>query len=763
MSGTGAYGSRFYGDGSTGETYVPGAPTTVTGAVTLTSTSTLVVGAITGAGPTPYSTQVLTDNPRAYWRLVDSTGSVVPDSATYTGTRHDGTILGSPSRGQARIFTGSSLSYRFHGTRFTDEAVDWNDPGTSTLPLTGYYEGTVEFLIKPTAVNGGYIHGLFQIGNLTGTGAINVWLDDTTFGMLRVNWSGNFTSSTVNLVAGTSYHIAIVRDWGAGTQTIYINGVASGTSFGLAFSYANGYVARFPYYLSNAYPTDTYMSDVAVYDYPLTSSQVSNHYSLLNQPAVDLRSVSSSTYDWRVVGRAELHSISTLGAAEDQPVRAPAAVNLQSTSDIFGTSDFSDPEITVPLDIQLTSESFLNVESAPEAETGLHSYSWLNINVGTSATVLHFILDIALDLVDPILTDEITETGTQAGATPPGGGENALKLMMSFSGHALVQPPRSTYGYMRALPSVGVTVQSPVTLAGKPYLAPIWVKSDSTMTMNVGSGHIVVVPDPDPIHDPPTPTTHPSSGGTATYRWLASDLPYTGDYFNTWPSHGAGPDWHSTFPYRPKVRLHQHYGSGSNAYTYGKLVFFNPTYVEHMWLDMGRNMPQPYTWVFCGIPLNYEGSHDGHYLLDAGRARATDTIANVRKDRVINEGIITRSMMLLKRDSEIITTNHSLSEGVYVKTPHAWAPRPRVFAGVFNGANSYVGALDNHAQHITKGRVTNRTARYFVMGRALNRLSDNYASHMALMEVRLYTKALSPTEITNIYKQMAATYKFNLY
>ena len=180
-----------------------------------------------------------------------------------------------------------------------------------------------------------------------------------------------------------------------------------------------------------------------------------------------------------------------------------------------------------------------------------------------------------------------------------------------------------------------------------------------------------------------------------------------------------------------------------------------------MWLDMGHALVQPYTWIFAVIILGYPAGDYRQYLLDSGKAQKESTIARVRKGYDVNDGLSYRNTLLADRKQLIVGTKNS---GSVVRAPHKYAPRPRVFAGVYNGSNSYAAVMDERSAKIVKGTVPNSKPRYFVSGRKQGRIDTDSAAHFMIFEVRLIEHAaLSPTELRKHYKQLASTYKFNSY
>lgn len=346
--------------------------------------------------------------------------------------------------------------------------------------------------------------------------------------------------------------------------------------------------------------------------------------------------------------------------------------------------------------------------------------------------------------------------GTNSGT---GGAQGGFEVTLR-GGHIRVVSA-STFALVNLRPALNVQLNMPAAAIrnGYPYVPKVWSKPSHTTTITMGSSHGRVIPDTDPV-------SHPLPGGitSATYRWTASDLtaPGSSPYeLSSWPEHGgSGPNWTSSGVYRPTVRQHVEFGRKDQFQTYSKSVLFHPSDVNHMWLDMGSSISQPFTFMFAGIILSYPTRTYGHYILDAGKSQPQ---LNVNRDHRVNDGLSYRSLMLFQRTSAILCSRPRVEDGVYVRSRHNYIPRARVMFGVFNGSNSYVGFFDHENHVIKKGKIDTKTHRYFVTGRRTNYISDNLASHMLLFEIRYFNSALSKKSLLSNYRQLAGTWKFNHY
>ena len=307
----------------------------------------------------------------------------------------------------------------------------------------------------------------------------------------------------------------------------------------------------------------------------------------------------------------------------------------------------------------------------------------------------------------------------------------------------------------RFVPIKSIEMEPTVIVNGKPVgNPPYWMQQDFTMTLSQGSG-LIEVRDPEPDID----------GELPTYVWLASDLeaPTDADGYNLdeWPEHNGGPSWMSEGKYRPNVRRRRWQSTRRGEYIrWDKSVYFEHNQVNHMWLDLGSEIPQPYTVLIVGVIHSYPSATYGHYLLDAGkRQRQLD----LRKDHTVKDKLSYRSAMLFQMHSALIGTHKKadLTFGKHVRVKHNYRRFPRMFFGVFNENHSRIGAIDKRYKFWKGGKTDNKSVRRLVMGRRTNKISDNLSAHMTVVEVHFYNRALSRKQLMKQYKLIAAKYNFN--
>ena len=357
-----------------------------------------------------------------------------------------------------------------------------------------------------------------------------------------------------------------------------------------------------------------------------------------------------------------------------------------------------------------------------------------------------------------------TGSGFDTTPQPVSGGSSGDDFYVYFSATARVEVAEdlSTDSYKRSLLKTNITMPTPAIVMGRPVIPRVWMKNDSTVTLTSGTSHIRAITPPIPV------VTHPGGSSSATqYRWTVEDLadpPGDHGHYNlpVWREHSGGPEWRSSGVYMPRVADVIVYGAEGAYHTYDKSVHFDATNVEHMWIDLGTHH-QPFTWVFCGMINYYPQRTFGHYILDAGKPTPT---RDTDKDWIIDEGMSYRSLMLYQASSSVLATHtgrDAVASGKHVRAPHNEIARPRVFIGVFNGANSFIGSYDRYNKYGKYGVIDNKVHRHFVMGRRQNRISDNLASHMTMFEIRFFNQALTQYERVGQYQQLAAKWDFNKY
>jgi Concanavalin A-like lectin/glucanases superfamily len=259
-------------------------------------TAALVLTGIRTAGAADYPTTILADNPVAYYRLEEASGSAMVDDSSghgFTGfvnyiTQADGITI-YPQLGLPGIDTNSALFATSTGIGQGDIDVPYDPALNPTTDGTNGAPFTAEIWVQATAQSSGYGVPLDNSCNFAQPPPWNNsagWNFYETAGpgstwsfSLRPNpgFVGNGPAVTV----GQWTHL--VLSYNGTNATFYVNGVAFGT-------YA------VPQYLANPgtgsasdllmgegpntgqVPFDGGVDEVAVYNYALSATQVTNHY-----------------------------------------------------------------------------------------------------------------------------------------------------------------------------------------------------------------------------------------------------------------------------------------------------------------------------------------------------------------------------------------------------------------------------------------------------------------------------------------------------
>jgi hypothetical protein len=322
---------------------------------------------------------------------------------------------------------------------------------------------------------------------------------------------------------------------------------------------------------------------------------------------------------------------------------------------------------------------------------------------------------------------------------------------------------------VRTLMNVEVEMSPPAIIGGRPYTPDYWGIYPSSSSADNSKLHIVPEPDPPVLTMPPKPG---NDNATTQWVWYASDLAVTGS-LSKWREHSGGPAWISKNGYQPEVRNHVVFGKKGKYHTQSKVVYFDYRHCEHMWIDLGKNFSKDFTWIFCGIILNYPTARYGHYILDHGynTPKVNPLPRTESAAKILGDGSY-RAAMLYQRNSSLQGShigNDLAKSGKHIRIQNNYHPSPRMMYSIWNKEN---GAYDNRGSLGTYGRrfkktkggtIDHKTFRRFVTGRRFNKVSTALASHMVLFEIRFFPRALNATELQRQYTNLASRYKFDKY
>ena len=220
--------------------------------------------------PDAYATKIMGDNPTAYWRLDESSGTTMFDSAGVLNGTYSGTFtLGAPGA----IKT------------IADTALAVTNGGRGTVPFTGILNPsgpfTIELWANPTTVTGASISPLasqFRSGaarngiafyeNFAAAGLWNIDIGNGAGVQIRI-------IDPVPAVANTWVHLAAVYD-GVSTATFYVDGESQGSGSGPFLPNPST-----PFTIGvrsdGGVPFPGTIDEVVFYNYALTQAQIQSH------------------------------------------------------------------------------------------------------------------------------------------------------------------------------------------------------------------------------------------------------------------------------------------------------------------------------------------------------------------------------------------------------------------------------------------------------------------------------------------------------
>jgi PKD repeat protein len=242
------------------------------------TTATLWSGSVTGTATSPlsrYARLVTADSPATYWRLGETAGSTLADTAAGDDlTRQSGVTLG--ASGVVADETNSAAT--FSGT----------SSGTASMTTSRYAPETfsIETWFRTSTTTGGQLigWGTAQTGGSTATDR-KLYLDNTGRLIFGVNPGGRRTiNSTATYRDGTWHHAAATL--GPNGMALYVDGsqVAANAAVTSAQYLTGGYwrlggdtLSGWPSAPSSSYFSGS-LDETATYRTVLTPAQVAAHY-----------------------------------------------------------------------------------------------------------------------------------------------------------------------------------------------------------------------------------------------------------------------------------------------------------------------------------------------------------------------------------------------------------------------------------------------------------------------------------------------------
>jgi hypothetical protein len=205
-----------------------------------------------------YADEVLADQPIAYLRLGESSGTVAVD---LTGNGHDGLLKGGVTLGAAGALVGDTdTAMYFDGTTYVDLGDELDMSGTSQF--------TLEAWIHPQAGNGGYLGKSMYDQGYKGYFVAD---NDSTIQFVREG-----AAVTPPVIAFTQY-THVVGTYDGLNLILYLNGAKAGsdTATNVVTDHPNpftiGQVGGWGDFVG-------FIDEVAIYDTALTEVRIKAHY-----------------------------------------------------------------------------------------------------------------------------------------------------------------------------------------------------------------------------------------------------------------------------------------------------------------------------------------------------------------------------------------------------------------------------------------------------------------------------------------------------
>jgi Concanavalin A-like lectin/glucanases superfamily len=220
----------------------------------------------------------MSDSPRAYWRLGETSGTVAGDeTGNAPGQYRNGVTLGAVGA----LFADTNKAAHFDGS---NDLVGMSDPASGVLDI-GTNDAVVEAWVKGSAENDRAIVSKRVFGTSQPYWELVVTDDQGRKGQARMTvYNGSVTRTAygpaIRIDRNGWHHVVVLLDRDTGI-TIYVDGVSQFTSGALTGSLANsgelilGKSTNFfaPYYKGD-------LDEVALYGSLLTPARVQAHYSM---------------------------------------------------------------------------------------------------------------------------------------------------------------------------------------------------------------------------------------------------------------------------------------------------------------------------------------------------------------------------------------------------------------------------------------------------------------------------------------------------
>ena len=219
-----------------------------------------------------YSTAVLADEPIAYWRFDEASGTIAHDEVG----GHDGTYTGGCTLGVPGALTSPDTAFELDGSTCYVEVGD-------QLSLGGASAFTIELWANAVTIDGSVRWMLnFDLGSTDNTG-YTFAIHKVTMGLMFEEDDAGTASVYVSATtpsASAFHHLAVTAT--SSRQRIYVDGslaaevMQPGTPPVTAGTLVFGHIAKYLDAGTNFF--HGVMDELAYYDTELTAAQISAHY-----------------------------------------------------------------------------------------------------------------------------------------------------------------------------------------------------------------------------------------------------------------------------------------------------------------------------------------------------------------------------------------------------------------------------------------------------------------------------------------------------
>lgn len=242
-----------------------------------------------------YKSEVLADSPRHYWRLNEPFGA--------SGARNLGSIKNPLMARPSYISNNGSLS-SVEGFQSQLPAFGWSSPisdgGSLSMASSGLYKPWTSSNAADSAVNYSVPGSLEVIGfNNDPQGQFFVGWYNSALPTNQQQWQIHFRSTNISAqlqtlgnlvpsnVSDLSWHHAVLT-WSNGSQILYIDGVSAASGSGALVNQDNPR----DFLVGTAVDgtsliTGGFVSEIAVYNFQLSSGRVAAHYAAIDQLATE--------------------------------------------------------------------------------------------------------------------------------------------------------------------------------------------------------------------------------------------------------------------------------------------------------------------------------------------------------------------------------------------------------------------------------------------------------------------------------------------